>query len=513
MKTKYLFMPLLFAAFTSCFDDEGNYDYNYKDENNISIMGLKQSYLAYSYIGEKLEIPITVETGAQELDYAWYVWDATENNSTSGEVQEKHMELISTDKDLSYEVNLPPRNYKLMVEAKNSKTGYAYTEVVDLEVSTTFLRGFYILKETPDGNSELDFYQKDNEPLVENLFASTGQKAMEGKPLYLGIVYDHGYMNKETNQVSDCNTLAVTTDKKAIAFFSTEDIKKLHDNSDVVYGGLQAGETPYCAFNIPFANCFLSNRGATISYPAGVMESFGTFGTQAGSGASLYATLTDGEGHMMYWNEKSQCVDYVFGMWMGPDGAPYDNGEYPTEGMECLTMGANTTTSKGYFVLKDVADKRYLYEADVTAMTTVDRVELASDSKFANATHYATNMWTSAYMYYVYNNQVYAYNLPERNEGTTPFTLQGMGGDEEITYLSYMFIRCEKDEEAGLNFTYLVVGTQEADNYKVYMYDIVAGEPKNLVRTIEGKGKLHSVKYVTPQLETNKYSNYDLGSL
>ncbi len=508
MKKNYLLLSLLLLTFTSCFEDEGYYGYDYKDANNITIEGIEKYYLVYSYMGEKLEVPVTVQTGATDLEYAWYIWDVKRNQSTSGEEMVHERVLIGTDKDLSYEVNLPPKNYKLMLEVKNKQTGYTSSAITDVEVSTTFLRGFYVLKETAEGNTELDFHYKENTP---NVLAATGQGAMEGKPVSLGICYAHGFADPETNEVDYCNTLAVTTDRKEIAFYNTANLVKLHDNSDVVYGGLEPGETPYFAFNIPYANCFLSNRGITISYPSGVMESFGTFGTQSGDGASVHATPVSSDGTVIYWSQERQCMDYAFGMWMGHDGrGDYKNGDFPTEGMECLMMGASlsSTTPYSYSILKDQDGKQYLYETDVNKMQTVDRVELEPDSKLANATCYATNMWTASYLYYVYNNKLYAYNLTDRSENNDPLKLEGIGENEQITYLSYMYMRCYADRVAGVDFTHLVVGTQNGDSYKVYMYDIAGGEPKELVRTMDGKGKLHSVKYVTPQFETNMNGEY-----
>ena len=43
-------------------------------------------------------------------------------------------------------------------EATATANGYAATAEMKLSVSTTFSQGFYILKETADGNTELDVY-------------------------------------------------------------------------------------------------------------------------------------------------------------------------------------------------------------------------------------------------------------------------------------------------------------------------------------------------------------------
>ena len=99
-------------------------------------------------------------------------------------------------------------------------------------------------------------------------------------------------------------------------------------------------------------------------------------------------------------------------------------------------------------------------------------------------------------LYFVYDNKLYGYNLSDFTENKDPMTLQGIAADETITYLSYQWQDYEKDTDN--NFVHLVIGTQKGDTYRIYMYNIVAGEPCDLVRTIEGKGKLKMCVYMSP---------------
>ena len=143
--------------------------------------------------------------------------------------------------------------------------------------------------------------------------------------------------------------------------------------------------------------------------------------------------------------------------------------------------------------------KRYLHEVSMSGtdgyFKATRHMELEPGSKLANATEFAVNELTASYMYFVYNNQVYVYNLTNYTEEDTPLTLEGIPSDETITYLSYQWQNFNGD--ADYNFTHLVVGTQKGDAYRLYMYDLEIGRPSKLVRKIEGNGNMKMCTYTT----------------
>ena len=80
-------------------------------------------------------------------------------------------------------------------------------------------------------------------------------------------------------------------------------------------------------------------------------------------------------------------------------------------------------------------------------------------------------------------------------ENPAPVNLSGLPADETITYLSYQWQDYDNDEDN--NFVYLLVGTQKGDDYKIYMYDLEAGMPKNLVKSFGGQGKVKMCVYMS----------------
>ena len=504
---------LLFAVtMCACFEDEGNYDYRAIGE--IGIDSIRPAYSKYSYVGDVLEITPTVTTKYANIKYEWRIWKGTGTGYISIDDEQIESELIGEGKDLSYEVNLAPGDYTIMFRA-TAENGYAALQTATLEVSTQFARGFYILKETAEGASELDLLYSDGEPMIENVLSTTGQQPLSGRPLFMGPVYLQGFINKVTNKVDECNAIFVSTEDGNIAFYNTDDMSVVHDNSDATYGGLPAGTNPYMALSSGYYNYLFTSDGtysaqAMAGYPS---SAYAPLGTSAVRCVSMFSIDLGGGWFLpslIYYDELNHCVDYEDGM--GKMFGPIDYKDYSTEGMDCLMCGYTASNSCCYFLLEDESGMRCLDEVEISpvmfSISYKDRITINPSSKLANANHFTVNADGFNYLYYVHDNKLYAYSLDSRDEGNVPITLEGIGAGEEIVYLSYQWMNCAADAASSTNFTHLVVGTQDSDTYRVYMYNIAGGEPRELVRTITGTGKLKSVAYISPRFNAEGGDSY-----
>lgn len=82
--------------------------------------------------------------------------------TTTGEAADGYQkEKIGDGKTLRYEVNLPSGAYTLVFEATAVEYGYVRTASMQMSVSTNFSKGFYILKSTEDGKTDLDLATKE----------------------------------------------------------------------------------------------------------------------------------------------------------------------------------------------------------------------------------------------------------------------------------------------------------------------------------------------------------------
>ena len=484
---------------SSCFDDDGNYTYTEVPE--ISISGLGETHVLNSYSGEMLEIDPVIESDYTDLTYEWYMWSLTkEQEGSTGAGEPVETELISTDKKLSWEVACPIGYYRIMLKVTSPSNGYFVTATTQLEAQTMFTRGFYILKETADGNTEIDMYDREGNMLTD-LLEATDYGAMKGKPLSLGVLQNHSMLNAELKGVM-IHSICVTTEDGEVAFFNTENMELTHDANTIKTGGMEEGEKAYTAFTYANSNIFITNKGSYVAYvPTMLGTTSGVIDVPAKLTGGSQFVMSDGDYGAIYWSNEEECIEVTDHINFGSLYTYNENG-FSTKGMDCLACGLSQTDAKGYFLLKDKDGKQYIYEmaAPVVGKNTPTphtnkRVEIPADSKLALATAYAVNAKTTNVLYYVYNNKLYTYNLPNYTENPAPVNLPGLPADETITYLSYQWQDYDNDEDN--NFVYLVVGTQKGDDYKIYMYDLKAGMPKNLVKSFGGQGKVKMCVYMS----------------
>ena len=191
---------------------------------------------------------------------------------------------------------------------------------------------------------------------------------------------------------------------------------------------------------------------------------------------------------------------------------------------ELLMFGNNKTidTEKsvnyGYAVFRDKIDasKTYLYTLDfyyaffntwqqkyfylVKTTNPIESVKEFTGRKINEATVFASNELTANAIYYAVGDKLYTYKVGIDVEEETP--LEGITPGEKITFIQNYYWNAEEDFTK--RFNYLAVGTQNGDNYTLYLYKLIgatpAGEP---VMTMKGKGKIKRIQYNSSSI---KYS-------
>ena len=197
---KIIYQALALAmtlSLSSCFSDDSSLSGN--DVGDITISGISDSYSHVAYMGETLDITPTVES-QEDVTYSWLLLNST-TGSKDKDGNEIQPEVIGHEKDLHYEVNLSPGTYQVRLVAQG-KSGYTVYKRTSLTVRTTFSQGFYVLKETTDGNSDVDLITKDGKTGY-NIIASMDGEALHGKPLSMGAQYNAYYVNPDNDQSGD----------------------------------------------------------------------------------------------------------------------------------------------------------------------------------------------------------------------------------------------------------------------------------------------------------------------
>lgn len=205
-------------SLTSCFDDDGNYTYHDVDE--ITISGIQESYANISYSGEVLEIDPVVESNYTDLKYEWSIWEPSKEFGNGNRTDDTYAsEVIGTEKKLTYPVECPIGRYTIKLKVYSESTGYFATASTRFDVGSEFTRGFYILKETADGNTDFDLYVNEDTPIKENILTLTGQETLKGKPLFISNVASHGYLD-EAGDYQGAHTICVTTEEGDLGFMT-----------------------------------------------------------------------------------------------------------------------------------------------------------------------------------------------------------------------------------------------------------------------------------------------------
>ncbi len=491
-----LFMELVGLS-ACCNDDSTLASMNISD---IEIGAIADQSVV-SYVGDKLEIhpEISTEYAEDQLSYAWYLYE-----NVMGEFEDGYRtNQISTEKNLSYEVNLPSGSYTLVFEVTSKENNYVKTSKVNLSVSTSFSQGFYILKETSDGCTEVDLYG--NGGLATNLMERFSGESLKGKPRNLSLVYSGEYIDTDLNKTASTNLIHVFTEDNVYRGFRSEDMKQVFDNSNLFYGGdIPGTEEPYIIFRTPNYTAYFSNTGIRTAQTAsyGQAANTGMMGYPVNEiGTSKHVQLLYYGMNLVYWSNeehKLRTIDYRF---RTSSIVEVDaNTQYPDD-LECISSGVNMMSNgevvTAYFLCEQPSSgDRYLLLIDTFSPEMISET-IKLDAKFhvASSDIVTGNRLSATYLYSIYNNELYAYSWMTDDE--QKFNLPGIPAGETITYITNQYFYYY---DSPTDFDSFIVATQVGDQYKLYFYNkenMSGGQPVSVGQVITGEGIVKAVRFLS----------------
>lgn len=477
---------------TACYDDNSSMG----DSMTDITLGELEDRSAISYIGQQLEVhPQVAGYSDNELDYAWYLLSNEE--SENGYRENK----IADTKDLSYEVNLASGTYVLVFEATHRETGLVRTTTMKLNVSTSFSRGYYLLKETADGNTELDMINANG--VAGNLMTNVVGSPMQGKPRNLSVIYSGEYIDTDINKTAVANMIHLFTEKNDYRGFRTEDLKQTFDKSNLFYSGtMEESEQPVAMINVVFCVGYLSNTGLR-SYTAygamGMDACTGRFGYPVGTGASKFIQYSGLS--IIYWNAQEHAVyktDYNVSSANEIQGS--GDTEYPSD-LDCIASGVNYVAgSTNFWFLCTQASTGDRYLLLLSNSRSIKKViKLDASTHLAKNSVIAGNVFDATYIYSAEGDKVYAYSWETETEMEVP--LPGFTTGEEITYLSCPFLNLASSGNTSQDFRDFVIATKKGTGYKVYLYHqnvMNGGVPIGNPEIVEGEnGVIRCMRYVS----------------
>lgn len=504
-------------SLTSCFDDDSTLGTN--AVGDIEVSGIEDSYNMTAYVGDHLQINPTVETGYDESDmeYQWILLDG-KTGSTTADGDTIQPTVIGTEKNLDYEVAISPGTYQIRFIAMAKSNSYKSYTSAQLTVSTNFTSGFYVMKETADGNTDIDMLST-NGSMGENLIEQIDGAPLQGKPLDLSIGYNTYYINPDNDEMESTNVVSVTTENGSFAAKRTTDLKTVFDRSTILFDEMDASEKPigYLDTGIFGYLCFFTSTGIYVNYSSTGYGSpssgqYGLPSEECGM-SRFYAHDVASNGGLVFWDSNTHSImSTSYNLTVSELTYDDNTGTDITQNLtssSCLHIGYNQMSGNGTtttIIEDNTTGVRHLYTttSGFNGIFLSSYRVIPSTLHLSKATAFSTNGKTAKYIYGVDDGKLYACNFGNDELTETPLSLEGIGSGETITYVGNQFWK--GSFSGGEKFDYLVVGTQKGNEYAVYMYKTIGGAPDGApVKTMRGTGTLKAVRFVGADFDSNDF--------
>lgn len=503
MRTKIFFTLLATVmGLSSCVEDEGSNVI--KDINEIEISGLEENYFKVS--GQET-LTITPEitgtlskTDESDLEYEWFL---CKNDVT----QEHTHEVISTERNLNYEVKAAPSNYILYFSVKDKSTGLKWEASTNFTIVSSFVRGFYLFGDTENENVGLDFVSmiEGREPFVVKDILNNDLELKGAKDfIFLGhyseltaslwaLTESGNYRVEYNSTLPKFNFIQERSNPKEFIFPSipvsdpmvitnvlphsfgktntdaSRSYRVVMTENEIFFASITQGEAygnPINRFSAsakelykPSKYMFYKANSASVSYYLFYDETNHCFTRMNGATYSLTHTPKMTGGTSFYWDQTQ--YESVRDLVYGQNG--YGNG------------------GRSYALMKDTNGEYYVYSFTVshyspTAITQhfARPIDLNVATDFSQASHYAFYSMQQILLY-ASGSKLYAYDY-YRNECKL---IKDFGA--EVTYLAM-------DYNSNNDTNHIIVATyNNTDKGVVYGYTIEDNQNAINVTPVEGE--------------------------
>ena len=491
-----LLAGLLPLSLTACFSDDSALG----DPNSVPAIEIAEmaEQSVISYIGDHLTITPEIKTAYKdsELQYAWYLYDEKDITKKAG----FRDVVIDTKKDLDIEVNLPTGVYTIALEVKVKETGLAQYACTKVKVATAFSEGWYILKETEGGDTDIDLISESTSST--DLINKLEGEPLKGAPVSLAMIYQQDYVNPDDNAMSKANMINVFS-KENYRAYRVEDMKKIFDQKNICYAGEDNDDVYYNMCNAWNLNAALSKKGISFNTSMSGTKHTGKYKLPAFEDevAPFVQMAKGGQQGILYWSNTLHGVRNI------------DQKAVNRKDISCDTLGVQECLASGitriggtetvWFLGEDKTEsKRYLHIINSNVDTLKEVRLLDPNLHIAKATRVAACGGSASYIYAIDGRKLYAYGIETGNE--VEVILPGVS--EPVDFVTNQWL-CLVFGEKQYNFDHLIVGSQNGNEYKLWFFDnIVGGMPSGeAYKTFTGTGKVHSIRRAVPSNISSLY--------
>ena len=460
---------LCVLCLTSCYDDQGNYDYHELDAVAIDTTdaGIQSEYAIMRFDTLVLEPRVTfrgAEVKADEapLDYTWTIFSATSGSGASAVI-----DTIGSERKLNAVISRTGGNYFVQLTVQNRNDGIRQFWRVPVAVSEVFDGGWMVFYERTDqpGYSDLALIYNPWTKLnvnynryYTNLYETTNGEPLQGHPIRcLDIAVSLASGNNYVGLCTDYTLVGVSENgiMKALEFneFFHEPPASMQPTWYGQHGsGVMSGQSSEVLLN---ANQIYTN---TYSFSA-------TEGRATKFGVPKFA---DGIGELAPWNaEVPNTLNYgivvydnthhrfryaAYNSAQLEEFAPQDPSiaafDINNTGMDFVMADWGKGTSQGVglrpfdYIIMERAGARYLAVTNFSSSYPQDTnigVGLYPMSDLCPDVANATTMSAShvgSFIYYGAGNKVYTFAYDSRQPATVAWTAPS--DDEEVTCVRIM---------------------------------------------------------------------------
>ncbi|MCR8668026.1 PKD-like family lipoprotein [Aestuariibaculum sp. M13] len=494
---------------------------------NIQVEDIKNVY----YYNETLVIDPTItygeETG-ENLDFS-YQWDLFSEN-----------ELISVSENKTLEYLLDSigvMNFNLKVT--NNTTNVIQSTTFQINVESVSSQGWYVMKQTAAGNTEIDGFYVSSEIPNYNLVEKTLGAPLEGMPV--GFAFSPYYKWKPSEDdvyYSSAPALVAFSEEDGLAY-NVNNARTLSTLEDMFFLNPEDQEGQIKSVMISGDKVFMSkgakvysmNDGNPAFFPA-IEGDYSVEGLATkGSYGNTLAFDSKNERYIMFGSAGYSTSDTIG--FFKDQYTDFNNGlEIPVNNMNGQAIFLeNTQRGSGYssttyayslFRKHDDQDALFLYGFDYdkfvegfyyyypnpgdysnytlykagrnNPITFEKRLSHAEYAMLTSAGFYAMNKGNNI-LYFANSSSIGLYNMD--SDTYNPSFIKNIPAGEEITYLKYINTNFSSLDP---NFTGLVVATYQSgtDTYKIYRYQLNGLSTVELQDDIKtGQGKVSDVLYVS----------------
>ena len=518
---KWLAAALLGVAFAACYDKDNTI-------HRLPDMVLSNFGTGEVHTGEMIDInPVCTMNGEEvECSYVWYRYH--------GSVPE----VISEERHLQYRVDTTS-SITLGVEATHLETGMMVAQTFVYTIVPRINRGWIILKETSDGNTDMDGYLLQSDETVEfaeNILSTALGAPMAGRPVSVWSTPAYTWYNRETGATESDQNCLVPVSEKEILMYRITDERVLSRTGDLFYEAPDSATRVFEAASILGGNATLIANGK-----AHLMQSDGTAFLPALNGdyrLAPWLVANENVTTSVVFDESTHSFALVapssrWALTMELEYLPdtyrdADDLRISSNNMDAdlLFLGhtvrsvdpESSYSSSMYALMREAGNSEsvMLYglngrEVSLTSgrmgfIRFAREIPVSRCPAFAEADFYTMHEENNV-IYFVSGNQLSYYDIDTDTFHEDVYSFSG-----EVSYCKFLQQGYDRDPWGMVpydySFTYLVVATQSGGRYTIHVFDV---EGNNVVLrpddTMEGEGTVRSLFWYSPNLAQDFYGD------